>query len=344
MGTVRDLELRLDSNDGCNLACIHCERRVDLKETEPMGEDVLRELARAFPRAREVWLSCGAEPLLTDRWQDALRLARLHGVPRIGMVTNATRLTRPVAETMVCEGLTDLVVSVDSLREPTLRHIRGISSRVLAHNVSLLGAVKRELGASEPRLEARLVLMRGNVEEVPSLIPELKELGFERLVLQHLVVLFADLEDQSLRHHQALSNACLRRAAEVARELRFTLLHPPLFAAEEGRPPQPPPPRARCEKPWHGAIVNHKGQVMPCITIRTPFGELGKESFAAIHGGSRFEELRAAHACGDLPEVCRRCLVPQSQNVDHEAGYRREAADSAPLLGIRGRPAAVSGR
>jgi MoaA/NifB/PqqE/SkfB family radical SAM enzyme len=289
-------------------------------------------------------LSIGSEPLTSPHFAPILDLASRHGVPELGFYTNGLLMKERIVEAILGHGVTVVVVSVDGATKRTYEAIRrGADFDVLLRNVERLVRRRAALGRSLPKIRFGVVLMRSNVEELEDIVTLAWRMGAEELNFFHMVAYDGlGMERESLVHHKALSNRCLERAIERAREVGLSVVHAPKpFAL--GQPPAPGRSRAPaagpftstpyCRFPFFHVAINAGGQLLPCPFSHgeAAYGVVSDEtSFESIWLGPRFMELRRRILAGDPPAMCRRCSLMASTYPDVPAFFEPRASTARP--------------
>jgi len=357
---LRDIELRLDITDTCNLRCIMCHQPFGKSAKRIMTlKEFHRITAGILPRVNSLFLSWTAEPMLNNQLPEILADAAEAGVPCVMMVSNLTLPLDNAAHAIVEAPLHRLNVSVDAA-QPSLFAIIRQEDRladVLA-NVHLLQDLKRKRGTRYPHIAFNMVLLKMNVRQILPLVDLAKEYGIDelncssisvparydrsevRLGLKGLPPDF-NLRDQLIDFNDSQVKSAVREAVRYADRkgvlmtipgrfesagrnavslrtgmLRYALRKAARFPARamahfivaycmnlltSGR--------ASCSYPWRQMVVGADGSVAPCCVWddETSLGNTNEKSLTEIWRGTPIARLRAALACGSLPNACRRC-------------------------------------
>ena len=333
---TRDLEVRMDLNDKCNLRCSMCYFYDGAGTSEMKAEVFSRIVDEVMPRAHTVFLSCGAEPFMSPGFIPALERTHKSGVPSIHIVSNGLLMSEKIISALLDNDVEMLEVSLDGATESTYESIRiGGRFGTLRKNLQNLGAAKRKRGASSPDLRLRWVLMRRNLHEVPDLIDFAHEMGAVGVGLQHLVMYNRAMADETIST-DALRRQCdevVRTARKKAKSFGIEFDAPPDFfplpsgfrdwfrwQVHEGIPRRlrrlrngagaDSQYRQKCFEPWEKIYINHAGVVTPCPVWRdAPLGSFADQDFAGIWNGAGYSALRHELECGSLRETCRTCPV-----------------------------------
>ncbi|HEX3178665.1 MAG TPA: radical SAM protein [Methylomirabilota bacterium] len=318
-------ELQLEVTGACNLRCQMCLVRyrepLDRRQAS-LGFERFKALVDALPDLDTVTLQGLGEPLMAPDLFRMLEYGAARGL-RMGFNTNATLLTRALAERLVDARLEWLHVSLDGATAATYESIRdGSNFEKVGRNVRGLVEVMRARNAERPRLSLVFVAMRRNLAELPDLVRLAAAWGIPTLRVQNLSHSFSDTdpagdyreirefaEREALwRSPSAADAARLEEARTVAGSLGVALRLPHLEAAapvrRDGR---------GCDWPWRSAYVRHDGKVQPCCMVmggdRALLGDLAAESFPAIWRGPAYEAFRAALTTDSPPDVCSGCSM-----------------------------------
>lgn len=318
--------IQVEVTGACNLACTMClvSYRPRIGRTRgAMCFHTFRSLVDAIPQLERVTLQGLGEPLLAPDLERMVSYATARGA-QVGFNTNGMLLTRERARRLVAGGLSWLHVSLDGATAETYESIRGGSdfARVCGHVRGLVD-VKRELGASEPRLSLVFVAMRRNVDELPALVRLAHELGVDRLFVQNLSHSFSDTdpagsyadirrfaESEALWSGEdaAAAEARLDEAAGIAAELGVDLRLP----RTEEHAPRTAQARG-CDWPFTSVYVTHRGDVQPCCMVmgadRAVLGNLEEQGFDEVWSGPGYRAFREGLLDGPPPDVCRGCSL-----------------------------------
>ncbi len=180
-GQLRDRQgraityLRLSVTDRCNFRCSYCSPAHWGGTKDLLTPAELERIVTVFARigTRRVRLT-GGEPLMRpDLLEIGRRVSKVPGIEKVALTTNASRLAG-AAEELVAAGITQLNVSLDTLREDRFRKVspKGDLSAVLA---GIEAGAKAGFGS----LKLNVVVMKGvNDDELPDLVRYAHRLGY----------------------------------------------------------------------------------------------------------------------------------------------------------------------
>lgn len=319
--------VQLEPVGQCDLRCQMCPSRFR-RDGAPWGPpafmtwDLFTRLLREFAGARRLHLQGLGEPLLHPRLFEMVSYAVKLGF-RVSVGTNATRIGKRRAASLVSCGLDVLNVSVDGATRETYEAIRTRGRfRRLLRGLLLLRRAKERSGSGRPVVRFVTVAMKENLPELPAIVRLAHRLGVPTVSVQHLAHTFMDstLPEQyaAMRDYVRAETlvdedgprveAYFKRARQAARECGVALRLPALPLE-----PRPADGRPRCTWPSEGAYVTYRGVALPCAVAGTPdriaLGDVTRDGFGRVWAGPAYRVFRAALASGNPPEICRHCSV-----------------------------------
>ncbi len=308
----------------CNLACRMCTVNERVDAVGEMSLEAFRSLLDQMPGLQALHLQGLGEPMLHPAFFEMVELAAARGI-RVSANTNLTLLTAARARRCVSGGLASLSVSIDAATREVYEAIRRKASfdKVVRNLARLMDA--REEARSGLEVRGVMVLMRGNLDELPALVELLHAHGVPELLVQRLS---SDLEQPQLSGRyipirEYVRDAQLRageldharavfdRARALAAALGLRLHLPRLERATAPTHDETP----RCNWPSEGIYVTAAGELLPCCMVatadRASFGNVFDDP-AGLRGrwhGDEANAFRAALASESPPEVCRGCAL-----------------------------------
>ena len=168
---TRDIELRLDLTNRCNLRCVMCDhafRNYNDEAAVFMSVDRFRRITDGLlHRINILHLAVGSEPLLNKDLDKILEVCREGRVPQIVMTTNLTLLKRSTAELITDGGLHELHVSMDGADSKTYQAVRQKDRfQRIINSIRLINELKEKKGSTYPRIVFNYVLMKLNFDNV----------------------------------------------------------------------------------------------------------------------------------------------------------------------------------
>jgi radical SAM protein with 4Fe4S-binding SPASM domain len=355
-GRSRFMHVQMDVTTRCNLRCVMCAREQYPPANEDMPLASFTKIAdQLFDKAAVLTLSCGAEPLMSPHFAEVLDIVGRYRVPRVEFVTNGTLLNERLIHKIIETNVTTVEVSIDGAEASTYERIRkGARFERVLQNLETLRLAKASRRTRRPHLKLNFVMMRGNIEELPSFVDMAARLGATEVAPQHLVVYEdAQMQEESLYGFQELADDMVLRARQVARHRGLIFRMPPLFRDQRSLPGRAwhraqyamdvfrhyggarvaelgvklarhwsGMGRTACTMPWEFVLLNPQGAVLPCNVWydEPPMGNILEQSFADVWHGEPYrvlrEELRGQRP---LRQVCVHCPCVASCRVDRSA-------------------------
>ena len=364
----RNLYMAMDISDRCNLRCTMCVRTAaSLSPGEDLTVEKFRTIGdHCFDRVAVLALSCVSEPLLSKHFVEIMGTLSDYRVPSTELVTNGMLLDEEKIRAILDGGLNRVIVSIDGASAPTYESIReGAVFERLLSNLRLLQKMKAERGTALPLLRFNFVMMRCNIDELPSLIQLAAELGASQVTAQHMTIYEGTgTEDESLFWHQELTNRKLMEAHRFAALSGITFNAPPLFSAVARRSGDGRwllrsrlvtgfgvlrdfgPERLLvlsqnvlrrrlthrkvwCHHPWEIVFLDPHANVRPCVNWggEPVLGNCLQQSLDEILTGAAYTRLREELA-GNLSrrQVCLHCPAVASGRVDDSTAFEARPA------------------
>lgn len=290
----------IEPTNACNLRCVHCHHTalktgVFRRPTGLMTMDLFRRVVDELAlQGSEISLNVQGEPTLHPELPAMVAYSRERGL-FTSVLTNATRLTEPLAEQLLAAGLNRIVFSFDAVSAAEYESIRP-PAKFAPTLLNLL----RFLRANEARGHQTFVCC--------SVIPQQRN----RDSLARYDEYFAALPVDTV-FHSALLN--LSGHSGIAAEAETP--------AAGGRQPL-------CRVPWELLTVNWDGSISVCgldFNVLCPVGDAGRQTLAETWNGAALRAFRRAHLAGTFTAgesataLCRDCNCRH----DPEYDFRRYA-------------------
>jgi MoaA/NifB/PqqE/SkfB family radical SAM enzyme len=278
----------------CNLDCTTCLRRLGGIENQDMSDDTFRLFIERIKEAglpEKVVFAGYGEPLLHPK---VLRLfARLKELGiAVELITNGMLLDEKMAARLVELQVDAVYVSLDGIVDRTYRAIR-CGGDLAGVKQNILELRRQRASARFPRIIGEMVMTRDNLSDVPVMIENREELGFDELMFSHLVPHTYEMNERILYDGKG----------KISSELLRLLKRNAFRLADDGSE------RAGCDFVKGGTIsVSAKGEVHPCMVLMhdygfyrrddfrtfpaTAFGSLKENSLKEIWGELQYRRLR----------------------------------------------------
>ena len=300
---------------GCPLHCPYCSNPVKY----PAGRELSsEEWFRVFKQASELGVLqvgfSGGEPLQRADLVDLVAAARAAGL-YTNLITSAVGLQRKRAELLREAGLDNIQISFQSDQASLANQIAGAK----VHTIKLNAAkMVREVGFP---LTVNVVLHRGNIDRIGSIIELAESLEAERLELANVQYYGWAFDNRKLllptRDQIKLATAVVGSWKERLLGRMDILFVTPDYYSERPKP---------CMNGWGRQFltVNPVGDVLPCPTASAikemRFDNVRKQSLGWIW--SQSESFNRFRGAGWMPVPCRDCSL---REIDF-GGCRCQAA------------------
>ncbi len=302
----------------CGLRCRYCARTRLRRDARHMPADTFRRVLEQLPHAYRITFVGLGEPLLNPEVADLVRLAAREG-RRVGLVTNAMHLERPLAERLIDAGLASIAFSLDCPNQALTDELRPGTDlpRVLDH---IAGFV--ELAASN-RTVAKAVFSAVSYASLPflgELIDLVRGLGVDVLMLSDLNFAW-NVADSLSKNVDAPAANELREAVRRAfsaglpvlsvralEELGLAARYSDFLLLPPGQLMQRAPRHAVCASPWQTLPVGADGTATVCdCQPERVIGDLLAEPLCDIWNGPAMREQRRAMTSDAPPAACLVC-------------------------------------
>jgi radical SAM protein with 4Fe4S-binding SPASM domain len=302
------LTMEIEVGTLCNFACRYCYvgDGIAVKPLEAECELTLEEIQDVIAQAQALGarkiILLGGEPMLYEFTLGLCDWIRARGMG-VELFTNGTNMTAGASKRLFDAGV-HVVLKWHSSNADTQSWLSGVPD---AHHV-IHQAYQHLRTAGYPGPHAKFalstVICRQNIEELPALWCWMREIGIEPY--------FEMITPQG----RAIENgATLSPSVEDLHRL-FELIQK-LDAEKFGRvwEAQPPLVGNTCLRHSFSCLINAKGDVMPCVGVQIPVGNIRKQPLAKILEDSEvIEDLRnhkmtIQGACGqcDKAASCYGC-------------------------------------
>jgi len=283
------------------------------KEIKPYLFTKLRN--EVFPYAEKVFLSCGREPLLTNKLEDYLEKTHSAGVPQIELITNGMLMTKKISKILIKNKVFKVTISLDSPDGAVLPGLRpGSDLSMILNNVRQLHILKKQTRSVFPHIRFNLVLQKKNYQDLNRYLELGYRLGVKEFKFQHLIVFSSEMEKETLFHLQKDSNEYLQKAVQYAFDKGLKLEIPLLFADEaqndeENETKSIELKPVMCHAPWNSVIFEPDGRIISCCSLdMITMGNIQDDSFMDIWNSEQYRNLRKAIFYGENTE-CKTCCL-----------------------------------
>lgn len=269
----RLLSMEIEFSRECNFRCAYCYLE---ERNAAAGELSRQEIKEVILQARELGackiIILGGEPSIYPHLVEMLRFLGGLGLT-IELFTNGSGVTDELAA-VLAEERVRVVVKMNSRDAAIQDHLAGKKGAFTIIGQALERLHRAGYPSEELFLAASTVICRQNLAELVEL--------WQWLRSQRIAPYFEILTPQA----NALKNTWLDVEAVELREL-FTRLAA-LDRERFGRQwePQPPLVGNRCMRHQVSCVVTAQGDVMPCVGVTIPLGNIRRQRLADILKGS----------------------------------------------------------
>lgn len=313
---VLPLHVDIEPNNYCNYKCDHCQVTHWSKPRVDLDAASLGGILDQFPRLLEVKLQGMGEPLLNRQTLPMLAVLKERGIAT-EMITNGSVMTDHVRDRLAALG-TRVAFSIDGASAEVFEAIR-VKSRFdkVVENVRRLVAARTDPGQV---MEARTVISRVNMHELPAIVGLVADLGLDRMTVQTVLTGWGKEAMEGVNSgkridEQSALDDAVREARGVARDrgLELVISDTDKYSS-----------RRHCRWPWTGAYISSAGDVVPCCILAdadtVSMGNVFEQPFREIWNNDAYRTLRRRIADDDLPDYCRSCYDSRtSTDVQRQA-------------------------
>ena len=315
----RPLALFVELTQNCNLQCPMCRYGEKYQAGWNMPEEMFERLAdELFPYAHLVDIRGWGESTMLPHFARLVAHALSYRV-RLLLVTNGQINRRPVWDMMMrAHGM--VTVSCDAGTPELFASLRaGGTLTRLKRTVRSLVEARNRYEAPRDSVRFNAVSSTDNLDDLVNIVELAARLDVSTVVVHPLVAYFADpshLRQDLGRTEQAYADAAERARQEGVVFQLGAAPDPSLALPDMVR-------RPACMHPWSYAYVRYDGSVGFCDHLigsdEYALGSLRESSFEEIWNGDPWQELRAFHISGDIPDRFAPCRYTYAQRyVDFE--------------------------
>lgn len=272
----------------CNAKCPFCA--IDLwDKSVPFMSDTLFEKIACELEAYAHWIEFvsvqrAGEPLLDKKI--ASRVRRLHdaGIKRLSLSTNASRLDEKMSVALLEAGLTELMISIDSVHEDSYKKMRvGLDYDSVLNNIQTFFRVRDEMGSNA------IVRVRG--------------VSFYDMALPEHRQEVAEWERFWERFKRPDDRIYMKRAHSWGNQKIW-----------DGHTPDYGEIYHPCVLPWSTLHITAMGLVPLCpqdYDATIDLGDINTHSIAEVWRNGRWTQVREQHRRGRREEIalCRGCRL-----------------------------------
>jgi MoaA/NifB/PqqE/SkfB family radical SAM enzyme len=185
----RHLNLRMDTNNVCNLKCVFCDQIVEVEKPRFMTLGEFKYVAqRLFPITNSLALSCATEPTMTKNFSDFIKIAGAYDIPFIEYTTNGLLLNEDLMRETILNKVNSARISIDGATSKSYEALRVNSNfETVINNLSKFHKLKEGSKSRLPEIRIEYTAFDANINESVDFVKKYFRL-FDSFCLNHLLV------------------------------------------------------------------------------------------------------------------------------------------------------------
>jgi MoaA/NifB/PqqE/SkfB family radical SAM enzyme len=160
--------VQIESTNICNAKCVFCPRDEMHRRQGIMSFDLFRKVVDECAELgiTHVRVHNYGEPFVDRQLVEKVRYAKQKGIQEVGMISNGSLITEPVARGMIEAGLDAINISVDAAGREVFESTRlGLKYDKVIANIERLVRIRAELGQRRPKLILSFVRQNNSADE-----------------------------------------------------------------------------------------------------------------------------------------------------------------------------------
>ncbi len=277
----------------CNLQCPECP--VGMRLYNPKSEMIkLKLINKIFSEIHSYTIHSilyfQGEPLMNKKFIEIVKTANKNNL-LTSTSTNAQLIDKQMAKSLVESKLDRIIISIDGTTQETYETYRvGGKLDKAIQAVKDIVYWKRELKKPHPFVEIQFLVLKSNEHQISAIKKMKKELSADKLTLKS-----AQLYDFEQGNPQLTT---------IKKYARYKL-------EKDGKYHIKSRQKNHCERLWKGAVINSKGELLPCCFDKDSsfvFGNLNKETLLkSWHSPQSYQFRKKLLANRKQFEMCRNC-------------------------------------
>lgn len=259
--------MAIETTNACGLRCIMCPRNYMTRKVGFMKLDLFKKIIDQIKDYNDfVWLHLFGDPLLDRNIGEIIKYTEQAGI-QSGISTNPIMLNEKAISTMMDNGLSRLVLSIDGTSAQTHNAIRVNSDYEKAmRNLRNFIDIKVKASLKKPQLILSFVTMDINKNEADEFRKMWSIEGIDQLWIKKMYTWNNEYEEINK-----------------------------LLDEKEYRKEHFMDPRLPCSEPWNQLTILWDGRVVPCCYDhdgKIILGDLNRQSIKEIWNGKEIKKLR----------------------------------------------------
>lgn len=286
--------ISIEASNFCNLHCPECP--VGIQKTLKTDRvtfnlTLYRKLIDELkPTLQHIILYFQGEPFLHNQLAELINYAHLSKI-YTSTSTNAQFLTDKIAKEIVLSGLDKLIISVDGTTQEAYQSYRvGGNLQKALTGIEDVIRWKNTLNSATPLIEIQFLVLKTNEHQIDDMRQLAKSLKVDRLTFK--TAQLYDYENGNTLMTTKSKFSRYRKNSDGKYEIKNRQSN-------------------RCWRLWSGAVVNVKGDVLPCCFDKNSefsFGNINSSSFYDCWHNKKASDFRARILQNRKQfEMCRNC-------------------------------------
>ncbi|RJQ13959.1 MAG: radical SAM protein [Nitrospiraceae bacterium] len=275
----RLLSMEVEFNRNCNFNCIYCYVQNDLNgKRELTGEEIRDVLVQSRELGSRKIIILGGEPMLYQHILETVKFIKGLGM-EIEIFTNGANITESTAKMFSEYGV--VVVLKMNTTDEKLQDIMSGKKGAYKHIQEAFGNLKKAGYPYNSPMGVSTIICRQNIDELKEMWSWLRE--------QKVTPYFEMITPQG----KARENGMLEVDAARVKELFYEIAKIDREKYGFIWDPQPPLVGGQCLRHQFSCAVNAYGDVLPCIGVTVPVGNIREKKLADVLKDSEvIQELR----------------------------------------------------
>lgn len=197
LGLRKDV-IRMDTNQMCNIRCIMCNSKPQMKCFPYMKFEYFQKIIDQFaPTARMCYLSCAFEPLITPNFADYVKYAKDKGIPHVSFCTNGLLLKEDVICKLIECQTDEIIFSFNGFCKNDYNRIMdGSNFEVVCGNLRRLAELKKQAHSVKPHVRLNTIMLKSNFQHFDDMYQLIKDYDIDLIQFRELM-LYEDQNDPS---------------------------------------------------------------------------------------------------------------------------------------------------
>jgi len=289
--------ISVEASNYCNLHCPECPVGIQKKQKSDKTTfdiDLYKKLVDELkPTLQHIILYFQGEPFLHRQLNELISYAHEARI-YTSTSTNGQFINEETAEKIVLSGLDKLIISLDGITQEAYQSYRiGGDLQKTLRGIEELVKWKQRLKSATPLLEIQFLVLKTNEHQIKEVKKIGKKLGVDRVRLKSAQLY--DFKD---------GNALMTSKNKHSRYKKNKVGKYEIKGSQSNR----------CWRLWSGAVVNTKGDILPCCFDKESeysFGNIStSESFYSCWHNEKASDFRGKILQNRKQfEICRNCTT-----------------------------------